>query len=53
MKDETCPVCYSKNITQKYMFASGDAYECLNCGKMWGWHYDRNKPENRNKSEQK
>jgi uncharacterized Zn finger protein len=47
MKDTYCPSCYSRDITQKYIYASGDAYECMHCGKMWGWYYDRNKPENK------
>jgi len=51
MKDKSCPTCHSTDITQCYMAFSGDKYECLACGKMWGWYYDRNKPENKLKSD--
>lgn len=50
-KEKNCPCCYSKDITQTYIYGHGDKYECSNCGKMWGWYYDRNKPENKTKSD--
>lgn len=50
-KDKNCPACRSKDIIQSYIYAHGDKYECKNCGKLWGWYYDRNKPENKNKTE--
>ena len=50
-KDKSCPCCRSVDITHSYMYAAGDKYECKSCGKMWGWYYDRNRPENRLKSD--
>lgn len=49
--DTNCPKCYSKNITMKYYYASGRAYECESCNKLWGWYYDRNLPENKFKTD--
>ena len=48
--DKNCPKCHSKEIIMKYYYGAGRAYECKNCIHLWGWYYDRNKLENRLKS---
>lgn len=47
--DKECPKCHNKSISMKYYIGAGRAYECNKCHKMWGWYYDRNLPENKNK----
>lgn len=49
--DTNCPSCRSKNIFFTYYVGAGRAYTCRDCPKLWGWYYDRNKPENKFKSD--
>lgn len=45
-----CPGCRSDDTYTRHIYGHGNAHECNQCGRMWGWYYDRNLPENKMKS---
>lgn len=47
---KTCPKCRSRKVYTRHMYGAGDNNECRECGHLWGWYYDRNKPENKFKT---
>lgn len=43
---KTCPRCHSRDVYTTCVLYD-EKNECRRCGKLWGWYYDRNKPENK------